>query len=175
MLNTSLDSRSTPKYFFDKLKDITADDLRKMGAKAAAIDIDNTCSYDFGMKPFASSVTWVRNMLEAGIPVVILSNTYRKRAKRMARRLGNIPYIARAHKPDGEGFHRAAALAGVKIGELAMIGDQLFTDIQGANNAGAIPVRVRYTRRELIRGIFYIRLRKKEQKYLKNAGFGDKV
>lgn len=175
MLNKRLDSNSTPAYFFDKLKDISPDDIRAMGAHAAAIDIDNTCSYDFGLKPFASSRVWVRDMLAAGVPVVILTNTYAWRAKRMSEQLGNIPYIAKADKPAKDGYLRAAALAGVDISRLAMIGDQLFTDVQGANGAGAISVRVRYVRREVLMGIRYRFLRRSEKKYLENAGHGDKV
>lgn len=175
MLNKSFDSDSTPAYFFDKLRDITPDDIRSMGAKAVAVDIDNTCSYDFGLRPFESSKHWVREMVAAGLPVVILTNTYVWRARRMSEQLGNIPYIAKADKPAKEGYLKAAALAGVNINELAMIGDQLFTDIQGANGAGAISVRVRYTRRELLMGIRYRFLRRKENKYLIKAGYGDKI
>lgn len=175
MLNKSLDSDSTPAYFFDKLKDISPADIRAMGAKAAAIDIDNTCSYDFGLTPFETSKQWVRDMLKAGIPVVILTNTYVWRAKRMSEQLENIPYIAKADKPAKEGYLKAATLAGVNINELAMIGDQLFTDIQGANGVGAISVRVRYTRREVLMGIRYRFLRRREKKYLEKAGYGDKV
>lgn len=175
MLNRSPDSDSTPKYFFDKLKDITPEDIRSMGAKAVAIDIDNTCSYDFALSPFESSKVWVRKMLDSGIPVVLLTNTWEWRAKRMSAALFDIPYIANADKPAKEGYIKAAELAGVPLNELAMIGDQLFTDIQGANGAGAISVRVRYTRRELIMGIRYRFLRRDEKKYLINAGYGDKV
>ncbi len=175
MLNKRQDSDSTPRYFFDKLTDITAADISAMGAKAVAIDIDNTCSYDFGLKPFSSARSWVRGILDAGMPVVILSNTYEWRAKRMAERLCGIPYISKAEKPSEKGYIRAAKTAGVDISELAMIGDQLFTDVQGANGAGAISVRVRYARRELLMHIHYRFLRRDEKKYLINAGYGDKV
>ncbi len=174
MLNTSSNSNSTPKYFFDKLTDITPDCFLEMGAKAVGIDLDNTSFYDGTYKPFPGFYEWLEAMKKAAIPVIIVSNTYEFRAKRIAAKLG-LPYISDANKPDTKCFYEAAKRCNVNISEFAMVGDQLFTDVQGANNAGAISVRVKYMTREIVFGIRFRLVRRRERLYLESKGLGDKV
>lgn len=175
MLNTSLSSNSIPKYFFNKLVDITPEDIFSMGAKAVGIDLDNTSFYDSTYKPFPGVYEWLSSMKKAGIPVIIVSNTYEFRANRISKKLGGLPYIGNANKPDTKCFFEAAKQCGVDVSEFAMVGDQLFTDIQGANNAGAISVRVKYMTREILMGIRFRLVRRRERLYLEDKGLGDKV
>src|SRR5699024_6898178 len=53
-----------------------------------------------------------------------------------------IPYIYRAKKPLQNSFATAAAMMNVSSGQLAVIGDQLLTDILGGNRFGAYTVLV---------------------------------
>lgn len=175
MLNTSLDSNSTPEYFFDKLTDITPEDIFSMGAKAVGIDLDNTSFYDSTLIPFKGVYEWLDKIKSAGIPVIIVTNTYNFRAKLISKKLGGLPFIGNAGKPDTKCFFDAARSTGVAVNEFAMIGDQLFTDIQGANNAGAISVRVKYKSREIVFGIRFRLVRRRERLYLTKKGLGDKV
>ncbi|MBR0509940.1 MAG: YqeG family HAD IIIA-type phosphatase [Clostridia bacterium] len=161
-----------PQYIYDKISDITPAALKAMGAKAVALDIDNTLAYDSTLRIFEDVPAWVGQIRQAGFGVVILSNTYYLRARRIAKQLGGLPYYYDANKPEKSGFLRAAARCGVKPGELAMIGDQLFTDIRGANGAGCISVLVRYRKREVLFAGHYRRLRKLEEAYLKKLDVG---
>lgn len=164
-----------PKYFFNRLTDITPADLKAMGAKAVAIDIDNTIAHDGAFYLFHGVRAWVKRMQEEGFKVIILTNTFRFRAKFISRLLKGVPYIANAEKPRSKGFTEAAQALGVPVGQIAMVGDQLFTDIKGANKAGAIPVRVKYRRREILMYFHYRRLRRREKNYLISKGYGDKL
>ncbi|MCH5198516.1 MAG: YqeG family HAD IIIA-type phosphatase [Oscillospiraceae bacterium] len=164
-----------PKYFFNKITDITPEDLKNMGAKAVAVDVDNTVSYDGAMYLFHGVRDWVKRLKSAGINVIILTNTYNFRAKFFSHLLGNIPYVANAKKPKAKAFLKAAQIMGINVNEMAMVGDQLFTDIRGANNAGAIPIRIRYRRREIMFYKHYKHLRLKERRFLEEKGFGDKL
>lgn len=164
-----------PKYFFNKITDITPDDIKQMGAKAVAVDVDNTVSHDGAMYLFHGVKAWVKRMKNAGINVIILTNTYKLRAKFFSHLLGNIPYVANAEKPKTKAFLKAAEILGINVNEMAMIGDQLFTDIKGANDAGAIPIRIRYRRREIMFYSHYKHLRNKERKFLEEKGYGDKL
>ncbi len=175
MKNTSLDSNSVPKYFFDCITDITPEDISDMGGKAVGIDIDNTCVYDSTLTLFPGVQKWLEEISAAGFPVIIVTNTYTIRAKLISRKLKNLPFIANANKPDTKCFHKACEITGVDISEFVMIGDQLFTDVQGANNAGAISVRVRYKTREILALFHFLSIRKKEKLYLENKGLGDKI
>lgn len=175
MKNTGINSNSTPKYFFEKITDITPEDIFSMGGKAMGIDLDNTCVYDSTLTLFPKVKKWLGSIQEAGIPVVIVTNTYNIRAKIIAKKMGNLPYIANADKPDTECFFKACEISKTDVSEFVMIGDQLFTDIQGANDAGAISVRVKYRTREFLAAFYFFAIRKKEKIYLESKGLGDKV
>lgn len=175
MKETNEEDLLLPRYFYNRLTDITPAALAAMGAKACALDIDNTVTYDGAYFLPHGVRAWVRSLQAAGIRVILLSNTYTHRARFIAKQLGGVPYLAHAGKPRPEGFYAAARRLGVAPGEIAMIGDQLYTDIKGANLAGAIPVRVRLRRRELLRYFYYKKLRREERNYLISKGYGENV
>ena len=172
---TGLETNSMPRYFYDSITDITPDDIRKMGGTAIGIDLDNTTVYDSTLTLFKGVREWLQEIRAAGIPVVIVTNTYTVRAKLIAKRMNNLPWIANADKPDTKCFSEAVKITGTEIKDFVMIGDQLFTDIQGANNAGAISVRVKYKTREILALFHFLKIRKLEKIYLTNKGSGDKV
>ena len=176
MKDTSINSNSTPKYFYDCITDITPEDIKRMGGKAVGIDLDNTTVYDSTLQLFKGVKKWLHDIQQAGLPIVIVTNTYGIRAKLIARKMGKLPYIYDANKPEKACFIKACEMAGgVKMNEFVMIGDQLFTDVQGANNAGAISVRVKYKAREVVLFPYFISIRKKEKIYLESKGLGDKI
>ena len=173
--NTGLETNSIPQYFFDKITDITPDDIISMGGTAVGIDLDNTTVYDSALKLFDGTKEWLEKVQNAGLPVVIVTNTYNTRAKIISKKMGNIPFIANAEKPDADCFRKAVMITGTDISGFVMIGDQLFTDIQGANNAGAISVRVRPRSKEILALFHFLRIRKLEKIYLKEKGLSDKI
>ncbi len=175
MKDTSLNSNSTPKYFYDIITDITPEDIINMGGRTVGIDLDNTTVYDSTLKLFPEVLKWLGDIKAAGIPVVIVTNTYTIRAKLIARKMGKLPYIANADKPEKKCFTEACKITGADISQFVMIGDQLFTDIQGANNAGAISVRVKYKAKEIVMAFYFRKIRKKEKLYLESKGLGDKI
>lgn len=166
---------AVPKYEYEKISDISVEDLRAMGVKGVGIDIDNTTAYDSTLTVFSGVKDWVKTVQDAGIKVIIISNTYSLRAKIISKKIGHIPYIAMARKPMTKNFFLAAKKLGIQVNELAMIGDQLFTDILGANSAGAISILVHYARPEVFLGSRYKKLRAKEHSYLKNMGYKRRI
>lgn len=172
---TGLETNSLPQYFYDSITDITPEEIFRMGGTAVGIDLDNTAVYDSTGILFRGVKEWLRCVQAAGLPVVIVTNTYNLRAKAISKKLGGLPYIANADKPDTECFKKATGITGTDISGFVMIGDQLFTDVQGANNAGAISVRVKYKTRELLALFHFLKIRKLEKIYLENKGKGDKV
>ena len=175
MKDTSIHSDSTPKYFYNSITDITPEDIFSMGGRAVGIDIDNTTAYDSTIIIFHGVKKWIKKIQDAGIPVIIVTNTYNIRAKILSKMMGGLPYIANAKKPDTECFSEACKITGTDISQFVMIGDQLFTDIQGANSAGAISVRVKWKMRELLLVFYYLKIRKLEKQYLESKGLGDKI
>jgi len=122
-----------PKYRFRSVLDITPDDLRKMGAKAVGLDIDNTIAPDGTLKFIDGAQEWIDSVRAAGFPVTIVSNGTIFRVGPIAKKFG-LPCVSLSMK--------AAKRMRVDITELAMLGDQLFSDVKAANRCGAIAVRI---------------------------------
>ncbi len=63
----------TPKYRFHSVLDVTPEDIRKMGARAIGLDIDNTIAPDGTFKFLKGVEHWLDTEEKAGIPVIIIS------------------------------------------------------------------------------------------------------
>ncbi len=163
---TDFSVNATPKYLFDRLVDITVDDLKKMQVKAVAIDLDNTSVYDCTMTPLRGVKEWLKKIKDAGFKVVIISNSFALRAKVMGKMFG-CPSYGPADKPDTKMMLLAAENSGVDISEMALIGDRLFTDVVGANNCGAVSVYVKPYKKEFMIPFYWKKARQEEIDYLK--------
>ena len=155
-----------PDFFFKKLTDITADDLKAMGVKTIAIDLDNTAVKDSSYRVSPNVRAWARKMKKEGIKPVIVSNTFIHRAMWISYRLGFIPFVAPANKPSVLPLKIAAKLTHTDIHSLAMAGDRLFTDILAANRAGAVSIRVEPIADEILFASRFRRIRQQEKQYL---------
>lgn len=67
--------------------------------------------------------------------MIIISNNYKKRVKRFGAMFG-LDTLSFAIKPLPVGYLRAARRLGVRCRECVIVGDQIFTDIVGANLCG---------------------------------------
>ena len=164
-----------PRYRFKSVLDITIEDLHKMGAKAVALDIDNTICNDGSTNCVEGLEAWLDAIKNEGIKIMIISNAIPRRPKILSKRL-NLPYLASAKKPKPDKLLLGAEIMEVKIHEMAMIGDQIFADIQAANACGAIPVLVDALGGKTRFPIFYAVRRRKEkpilEEFQKLHGYG---
>lgn len=165
-----------PKYRYKSILDVTASDLKKMGAKAVGLDVDNTVVPD-GRFTYTEGIhKWLGDIQNAGIPIMIISNANIIRVSIVARQLGGLPYIHLSRKPSTKALLKAADRMGVQIHELAMIGDQLFSDIKAANLCGAIPVRIDPLSQKSIYPHYYRWREKREvpiiEEFEKHHGYG---
>ena len=154
-----------PRYRFRSVLDITIEDLHKMGAKAVALDIDNTICNDGSITTIDGLEDWLKSIQDGGIKVMIISNAIPRRPKILSKKL-NLPYIASAKKPKPDKLLIGAKMMGVEIHEMAMVGDQIFADVMAANACGAIPVLVDALSGKTRFPIFYAIRRKKEKPIL---------
>ena len=155
-----------PKYRYKSVLDITVEDLQKMGAKAVALDIDNTICNDGKTNCIDGLDIWLKEIQASGINVMIISNAMPRRPKIVSKALG-LPYIASAKKPKPHTLIQGAEMMGVEINELAMVGDQIFADVMAANNCGAIAILVDALPGKTRFPIFYATRRKKSAPIIK--------
>ena len=116
--------------------------LAARGVKLVLADLDNTLAPYHVPEPTQDIVDWKDALQANGIDLFLLSNSRKPgRAQHFAQALG-IPFQGRSGKPKKAGYLRAMERMGRKPQETVMVGDQIFTDILGANNAGVVPLLV---------------------------------
>ena len=132
----------TPDMVFETIYEITPALLQKKGIRGAVIDIDGTVSSHRVALPSDDLRAYVKSLHDAGIATLFLSNNKAVRVGTFSDPLG-IRWISRATKPLGRGFRKAVDQLGLPASEIAMIGDQIFTDVLGGNRAGMLTCQVR--------------------------------
>ncbi len=124
-----------PTCLHDRVTDLSPELLEEMGVRALLLDVDNTIASYTSHQPIPGAVEWAKKMIEAGFRVIIVSNNYKKRVGPFAARFG-LDFISFAVKPLPFGYLRARSRLGVECSQCAIVGDQIFTDVIGANLCG---------------------------------------
>jgi len=114
-----------------RVMDITAEKLADIKVSALILDLDNTLTTHNNPKQDPAVLEWLAYMRKSGIKMTILSNNTKKRVLPFAREL-KLDFIAVGLKPLPFGYARAIAALGVPKKNVAVVGDQLFTDVLGA-------------------------------------------
>lgn len=123
-----------PNEYLDSVYKINFNKLKQEGIKGILFDIDNTL-VPHG-EPADEKVLELFQMLkQMGIQTCLISNNKEPRVKPFAT-LVNSPYLYDAHKPSIRNYIEAMKIMGTDKGSTIFVGDQLFTDIYGANRAG---------------------------------------
>ena len=117
----------TPEYLFSGAAAITPEFLKEKGITALVLDVDNTLTgHDSQQLPEAIR-DWLDRMRPAGIQLAIASNNNEERVRPFAQSIG-LDYVAMSCKPLTFGLARARKKFGVPQRQMAIVGDQLFTD-----------------------------------------------
>lgn len=124
-----------PDRFAPRLKDVDLDDLQAAGIRGLIVDLDNTL-LGFAQTELATDhLDWVREAHDRGLKICMVSNNFRDRVGTIAAQLG-IDAVPNALKPLPFGFLRAKRILGMPRREIAVVGDQLFTDVLGGKLCG---------------------------------------
>ncbi|MGN1301991.1 MAG: YqeG family HAD IIIA-type phosphatase [Clostridia bacterium] len=128
-----------PDLYLNNVKEITLEILKKNKIKGLILDVDNTL-IDYDKNLMEGAKQWCDNLKQSGIKICILSNTNKiKKVAKVAKTL-DLEYIYFAHKPNKKGFYKARELLGLELGEIATVGDQVFTDVLGGNRVGMFTI-----------------------------------
>ena len=117
------------------ITDITVEILNKFNIKALLLDVDNTMSTHHGQALTEGLLEWIDHMNKNGIKLMVLSNSKRKRIEPFAARI-SLPFISLGCKPLPTGYLRGVRALGEKRKNVAIVGDQIFTDVLGGNLVG---------------------------------------
>lgn len=130
-----------PKEYLDSTYQIDFDALYKKGVRGVLFDIDNTLVRQDAPADRRAKELF-RQLAGLGIRTCLISNNQLERVKTFADSVGSA-YIENAHKPFVKGYQRGMELIGCTKKNTVFVGDQIFTDIYGANRAGIATILVK--------------------------------
>ncbi len=124
-----------PHRFAPRLAQVSLDSLVAGGIRGLIVDLDNTLLGFRESELAEEHLAWVRDALSRGLGVVMLSNNFSERVTMVANALG-VKCIPNALKPLPFSFLRAKRMLKLGRREIAVVGDQLFTDVLGGRMCG---------------------------------------
>jgi len=149
-------SNLLPDSIFESVCDISPEYLKDLGIKAVLCDLDSTLMPALSQVLPEKSVRWIESIKNAGISVMVLSNNSKEyRVAEVCKKLG-IEFIHLAKKPFAKGYRLAIRRLSLKPSEIAMVGDQIYTDVLGANRCGMFTILVE----SLDLNLIYVKLRR---------------
>ena len=133
-------------YPYEYVESVFTIDYRKLydiGFRGIIFDLDNTL-----VPHGANSTNEVDNLIKhiqnIGFKVFILSDNGKKRIEKFLTNINNCQYIDNANKPNPSNFLKAVSNMQLQKNEIVYIGDQIFTDILGANRSKIPNILVKY-------------------------------
>ena len=130
-----------PNLRVKSLLDISWDLVMKNDIKGLLLDLDNTL-LPWGECQVPNDIrTWLQGAKEQGMHLCLVSNSYEKRVAEIARSI-DVNYVHWARKPAKYGFRKAIRGMNLLPQNVAIIGDQVFTDIFGGNRLGCYTILV---------------------------------
>lgn len=131
-----------PDLVADAVWQIPAEWLRARGVRGIVLDLDNTIIAWGGSCVEEQAARWIADRRAEGFALYIVSNGLQARVRSIASQIG-APYCAHACKPLARGFRAALRALSLEAPQVAVVGDQLFTDVAGGKRLGCHTVLVR--------------------------------
>lgn len=132
-------------YPYEYVESVFAIDYNKLynnGYRGIMFDIDNT------LVPHGDNSTekidkLFKHIHNIGFKTLLLSNNGKERIERFNKNIGSL-YICNSEKPKVTNYLKGIEMMNIKKEETLFIGDQIFTDIYGANRSGVDNILVKY-------------------------------
>lgn len=133
--------RFYPKRIADSSYDIDYEKLYKEGYRAILFDIDNTL-VAHGADATPRALELFARLRKIGFQTCLISNNSDERVRRFNKDI-KTNYIHKANKPFVKNYIRATKIMDTRIDQTIFVGDQLFTDVYGANRIGMMTYLVK--------------------------------
>jgi HAD superfamily phosphatase (TIGR01668 family) len=124
-----------PEYIFDTFDKASCEFLQSIGIKGIILDIDNTLEPYEHPLPGEHVKAWLESLSENGICAAIVSNNGRERVELFNKDL-SLFAVYKAKKPFKKNVLIAMEKMGTDLNNTILMGDQVFTDVWAAHNAG---------------------------------------
>ena len=130
-----------PKEYVDSTYVIDFDNFAKKGYKGVIFDIDNTLVMHDAPADEKAKKLFV-HLKELGMEACLLSNNKEPRVTMFNKEV-QAHAIHKGGKPSPKGYRKAMELMGTNEQNTLFVGDQLFTDVWGANLTGIYSILVK--------------------------------
>ena len=124
-----------PDLMLNSVLEVTPEILEKLNVKGLVLDVDNTLTTHSHPEPEIGVREWISKMNSHNIPMMIVSNNTQTRVRPFADLLG-LPFVSMSFKPATRGVTKACKKFGLSANEVAIVGDQIFTDVIAGNLKG---------------------------------------
>lgn len=124
-----------PDMYQKSIYSINYEKLLDSGIKCLLFDLDNTCVPYVEKVPSKKLISLFDSLKDMGFKVIIFSNASKKRLEPFKNEL-LVDCSYSSKKPSKRKFLKVLKMFNFDLSEVAIIGDQLFTDIFGGNRIG---------------------------------------
>ena len=115
--------------------DIDYDALWDDGVRGIVFDLENTIALYRATGLIDGCPALLRRLQEKGFSLAVVSNSVRTWVDAVCTPLG-IPFVGKAGKPRRRAFRTVLDRLGLPPGQVVVVGDQLLTDMYGAQRLG---------------------------------------
>ncbi len=130
-----------PKIYQKSIYTIDYSKLLNRGIKCILFDLDNTLISTDKNDEHIKAKKLIIGLKQKGFEVIIFSNSPRKKVRKYTKYF-NIDGIYLAFKPLQRAFKKILKRTGYQKSEMAIIGDQILTDVVGGNTFGITTILV---------------------------------
>ena len=130
-----------PAFQMRAVSDISKEFLSEHHIGLLMLDFDNTIVPYTTNVPTPEIQSWLESLSKIGITFCVVSNSKKPRVVEFCKKY-NIPCITHAKKPFSRGIQQALNTMHYS-GRAALAGDQIYTDVLGANAAGVVSILVK--------------------------------
>lgn len=156
-------------YPYEYVSSVFAIDYQKLynkGYRGIIFDIDNTLVHH-GDDSSNRVDELFREIQGMGLKTILLTDNDSERVERFLKNIDS-PYVCDANKPDTRGYVECIRKMNIKKEEAICIGDQIFTDILGANRSGIANILVKFVR---IKGVTKVGKKRYLEYFIMNTIF----
>lgn len=130
-----------PSRYVDSAYIIPYEKMYEKGYRGIIFDIDNTL-VPHGADADSKAIELIAQLRNIGFQVCLISNNKEERVVRFNREIG-VKYVHKANKPSTKNYVKAMEFMGTKKENTFFVGDQVFTDVYGANRTGIKSILVK--------------------------------
>ena len=130
-----------PDVYRESIYDINYKKLKEQGIKCLLFDLDNTIVPYNERILRAETKELFYQLKQLGFKLLIFSNSPKIRVKAFGREL-NVDIFSGARKPSIKGFNKILKKYKYTENQVAIIGDQILTDVVGGNKVGIMTILI---------------------------------